>query len=169
MSIPTCPTCHVLQGARHKPGCPWTGYHYPGCALDTDHKGDCYPGCVMDTDHKGDRASAVRTFDTGATRDTEEGKLDYEGFISPFVLKRYAEYMHEHRLQGDGTLRDSDNWQKGMTLAVYTRSLIRHVMDFWMMRRAPVVDAKAEQDALCAILFNAMGYLFQRLTKGGSS
>jgi len=35
----------------------------------------------------------VRTFDTGATRDTEDGKLDYEGFLSGRVLKRYAEYM----------------------------------------------------------------------------
>jgi hypothetical protein len=111
----------------------------------------------------------VRTFETGATRDTEEGKLDYEGFLSPAVLKRYAEYMHEHRLQKDGTMRASDNWQKGMPLDVYIKSLFRHFMDLWQMHRHGVkLDAsdawfKAQQDALCAIMFNAMGYLERRL------
>ena len=33
----------------------------------------------------------MRTFATGATRDTEVEKLDYEGFLSPVVLKAYAE------------------------------------------------------------------------------
>jgi len=29
----------------------------------------------------------IRQFTTGATRDTSDGKLDYEGFISPLVLE----------------------------------------------------------------------------------
>ncbi|KKK53952.1 hypothetical protein LCGC14_3089650, partial [marine sediment metagenome] len=32
----------------------------------------------------------VRTFDSGANRSSEEGKLDFEGFLSPLVLERYA-------------------------------------------------------------------------------
>ena len=40
----------------------------------------------------------IRTFETGATRDTELGKLDYEGFLSPTVLKAYAEYLNKHRV-----------------------------------------------------------------------
>src|SRR5687768_9111242 len=32
-------------------------------------------------------ASAARTFSTGATRDTDNGKLDYEAFLSPLVLE----------------------------------------------------------------------------------
>ena len=70
--------------------------------------------------------TAVRTFDTGATRDTDDGKLDYEGFISPLVLERFARYMHTHRLQPDGTLRDSDNWQKGIPRDQYIKSAWRH-------------------------------------------
>jgi len=33
-----------------------------------------------------------RTFDTGATRDTSQDKLDFEGFLSPLVIKRFGEY-----------------------------------------------------------------------------
>ena len=33
----------------------------------------------------------MRKFDTGATRDTVEGKFDFEGFLSQAVLNRYAE------------------------------------------------------------------------------
>ena len=54
----------------------------------------------------------IRKFETGATRDTDEGKLDFEGFFSPIVMERFAEYMNKHRRQSDGQLRDSDNWQK---------------------------------------------------------
>jgi hypothetical protein len=64
----------------------------------------------------------MREFETGATRNPEEGKLDYEGFLSPLVLECYAKYMHEHRLQSDGKLRDSDNWQKGIPKEVYMKS-----------------------------------------------
>src|SRR5262249_20215749 len=59
---------------------------------------------------------AARIFKTGATRDTDTGKLDYEGFLSPLVLKRYAEYMHQHRVMKDGAMRASDNWQRGIPL-----------------------------------------------------
>ena len=56
----------------------------------------------------------MREFDTGATRDAETNKLDFEGFFSPLALEEYAKYMHMHRRQADGNVRDSDNWQKGM-------------------------------------------------------
>ena len=58
--------------------------------------------------------SAVRKFDSGATRSSSDGKPDFEGFISPLVEERYGEYMHKHRLLPDGTLRASDNWQSGI-------------------------------------------------------
>ena len=38
-----------------------------------------------------------RQFSTGANRNSEEGKLDFEGFISPLVIQRFGEYMHKHR------------------------------------------------------------------------
>jgi hypothetical protein len=106
----------------------------------------------------------VRTFDTGATRDTDAGKLDYEGFLSPLVLRRYAEYMHKHRIQADGTERASDNWQKGIPYDAYMKSKWRHFMDTWTMHRLPRYshdDALAE--SLCAEIFNSMGYLHELL------
>lgn len=104
----------------------------------------------------------MREFETGATRDTEEGKLDYEGFLSPLVLRRFGEYMHKHRVQADGTLRDSDNWQKGMPKDVYIKSGFRHFMDWWLEHRG-YGGREGIEEALCALLFNVQGYLHEHL------
>lgn len=106
----------------------------------------------------------IRKFETGATRDSEENKLDYEAFLSPLVLERYAEYMHRHRQQPDGSLRDGDNWQKGIPKDAYMKSMWRHFMDLWMFHRGHN-GRESIEEALCAIIFNAMGYLHERLTK----
>ncbi len=109
----------------------------------------------------------MRTFDTGATRDGEEGKLDFEGFLSPLALDAYARYMHQHRKQADGALRDSDNWQKGIPLPVYMKSLWRHFFFVWRLHRAPGAwSSEAREvmiEALCAMLFNTFGYLHEFL------
>ena len=52
----------------------------------------------------------IRTFKTGATRDTDENKLEPWGFTSALVEKAFSEYMQDHRTQSDGGLRDSNNW-----------------------------------------------------------
>lgn len=104
----------------------------------------------------------IRTFESGATRDTNEDKLDYEGFLSPIVVRRFAKYMHKHRVQSDGTLRDSDNWQKGMPLDSYMESGWRHFMDWWGEHRG-IESREGLEDALCALLFNVQGYLFEIL------
>ncbi len=104
----------------------------------------------------------MRTFDTGATRDDDLHKLDYEGFLSPRVLERYAEYMHKHRRQPDGRLRDADNWQKGIDQPSYMKSLFRHFMDVWKEHRG-IKTAAGLQEALCAVIFNASGYLHEIL------
>ena len=101
--------------------------------------------------------SKIRTFESGATRDTDEGKYDYEGFLSPLVLERYAQYMHKHRVQADGELRDSDNWQKGIPKDAYIKSAFRHFMDWWKEHRG-LKSREGIEDALMALLFNVMGY-----------
>jgi len=106
----------------------------------------------------------IRKFKTGATRDTDNGKLDYEGFISPIVLQRYAEYMHEHRLQSDGKLRDSDNWMKGIPKSEYMKSGWRHFEDWWLEHRG-CKSREGLEKALCGVIFNAMGYLYETLKK----
>src|SRR5579884_431101 len=111
----------------------------------------------------------MRRFATGATRDDDTDKLDYEGFISPVVLHRFAHYMHRHRVQADGSLRASDNWQKGMPVEAYLKSLLRHTMDVWHhARTGTTLTGESVEDALCAVLFNAQGLLFERLRSSAS-
>lgn len=112
----------------------------------------------------------VRTFDTGATRNLDADKLDFEGFLSPSVLYAFAEYMHKNRFQADGTLRDSDNWQKGIPLDAYMKSMHRHFMEVWYAHRdgrGAWEDPKLTCEALCALMFNVQGYLHEMLKKAG--
>ena len=111
----------------------------------------------------------MRQFDTGATRDSEEGKNDYEGFYDPLVVEAFGNYMTKHRKQADGQLRDSDNWKKGIPKTAYMKSLLRHVLDVWAIHRGyKRIDKRTGEEtniieALCAILFNVQGYLFEIL------
>jgi len=104
----------------------------------------------------------IRKFKTGATRDIDENKADYEGFLSSIVIKRYGEYMNKHRVQPDGKLRESDNWQKGMPKDTYMKSMFRHFMDVWLEHRE-FESREGVEDALCAMIFNGMGYLHEVL------
>lgn len=113
----------------------------------------------------------MRTFETGATRDTDQGKHDFEGFLSPLALERFAEYMTKHRYQADGTVRDSDNWQKGIPMPAYMKSGWRHFFDWWKLHRmslnAPLTGEMEDhlEETLSAILFNVQGYLHEHLKR----
>jgi len=108
--------------------------------------------------------SNTRSFESGATGDADAGKLDYEGFYSPLVMLRYAQFMHKHRLQSDGKQRDSDNWQKGIPRAQYVKSLLRHVHAVWFRhRKCATEDTEPLDEALCAVIFNASGLLLEVL------
>ena len=109
----------------------------------------------------------MRTFETGATRNVEVDP-DYHGFLSPLSVHAYGEYMHTHRLQADGSLRDSDNWQKGMPIDAYVRSLVRHTHDVQLIHdgyealaRGDVRDPSKMKAHLSAIIFNAQGMLHE--------
>lgn len=104
----------------------------------------------------------MRYFKSGATRDDDTEKLDYEGFLSPLVIERFAEYMQKHRKQKDGKYRTSDNWMKGLPKDAYIKSAFRHFMDWWKEHRKLKTDEGLE-DALCAVLFNTQGYLYEIL------
>ena len=109
----------------------------------------------------------IRKFDTGATRDTEAGKLDYIKALSPIVLQRYVQYLDKHRLQSDGSLRDWDNWKQGIPPEVYLSSRMRHEIAIWLLFEGyPAFDNHGPvniEDALCAIIFNAQGQLHEIL------
>lgn len=121
---------------------------------------------------------AVRKFSTGATRDVEDEKLDPEAFLDPLALGEYFEFMHRHRKQKDGSLRDGDNWQKGFTRKSIMKSLWRHSFDVWLMHRGhepKSQDARhlfilygkdrAMIESLCGVLFNAFAYMREILLK----
>lgn len=121
----------------------------------------------MASDGKG--GLVMRTFETGATRDSNDTKLAYTGFFSPLVLNRRAHYMHAHRVQADGNVREANNWKKGMSPEVYLESMFRHVMDLWILQEGgSFIDVNTDEgfqveEALCAIMFNAEGMLHEIL------
>ena len=153
---------------------------YQGCGCDEDagwvcerHREDAmkdtvearkYPlgGC-----HTGDlmERPPIRTFTTGATRDTNTGKHEYDGFNSPLVEQRFAEYMTQHRVQADGSVRPSDNWKKGIPVPEYFHSIHRHFIDLWLhMEGYPTVATEADiLNVLSALRFNINGMMHELL------
>lgn len=109
----------------------------------------------------------LRLFQSGATRDTARDKPEPWGFTSALAEKRFCAYMHEHRKQSDGELRDSDNWKKGIPLEAYKHSLSRHIQDLRLILEGfpeQAVEADIEE-VLCAILFNTQGLLHETIKK----
>lgn len=109
--------------------------------------------------------SASRVFDTGASRDADEGKPDYDGFLSPLVIDAYGRYMAFNREMADGSLRGSDNWQKGIPQPQYVKSAWRHLVDWWSWTRGNVSPHYEPVTAALGIMFNVMGWLHEELKK----
>lgn len=111
----------------------------------------------------------MQAFGSGATRSADTHKIDFEGHLSPEALHYFGDYMNRHRFQRDGTLRDSDNWQKGIPLHKYMKSLLRHTFELWRVWRGrEVTDPDSLDgkpfiigDLLAAIIFNAQGMLHE--------
>lgn len=107
--------------------------------------------------------STTQIFDTGATRNSDTDKYDYEGFLSPLVIERFGQYMHKNRHLADGSMRASDNWQLGIPLRKYIKSKMRHDHDMWMLHRGYKCREESIEEACCAIIFNTQGYLHELL------
>lgn len=133
------------------PGLPGTFTNPPCCANGSANE---LHNCL--------KQPSVRKFETGATRDTAEGKLDYSNFFSPAVLERRAVFMHKNRKQSDGTLRDGGNWKYGIPQEVYMSSMFRHFMTVWKENHG-IDTEEGLEEALCAVLFNAEGMLYELL------
>ncbi len=107
----------------------------------------------------------MRQFPSGATRNTDEGKIDPKGFIHPLVTLSFCKYMHEHRKQADGALRASDNWTKGIPREAYASSLERHLLDVKLIMGGFAAHATTSSlsEALNACMFNVQGLLLEVL------
>lgn len=112
---------------------------------------------------KAEDSGELRTFATGATRDTARDKHEPWGFTSALAEQRFCGYMHRHRMQADGELRDSDNWKKGIPASAYRHSLSRHIQDLRLIFEGYASQAgEADlEEVLCAVLFNVQGLLHE--------
>ena len=104
----------------------------------------------------------MRKFKSGATRDTDAMKPDYHGYLSPLVIEAFGRYMLKHQKQADGTMRDSDNWKRGIPKSAYMKSMFRHFHDVWMEHDG-FKSREGMEDALMGLLFNVMGYSLEYL------
>lgn len=115
--------------------------------------------------------SLIRAFETGATRDTVAGKLSYMKALSPEVLEAYVIYLDKHRKQSDGSMREFDNWKRGIDKWTYLDSLLRHDKAVWnLMLGYEVSDNHGPVtllDSLMATIFNAMGLAYELLIEEG--
>lgn len=109
----------------------------------------------------------AQVFETGAMRDLSEDKLDFEGCLTPELLTAYAEYMRTTGRMANGTLRNTNNWKKGMPIGGYMKSLWRHMV---ALHAAYLSDAtqdeyggEGEFEAAMAMMFNIQGFVFERI------
>jgi hypothetical protein len=101
----------------------------------------------------------MRTFESGATRSNDDEKIDYEGFMSPAAVRLFGRYMQRHQICEDGSQRASDNWQNGIPLSSYMKSMFRHFVDLWELhRRGDTLTGPGIEEALGALMFNVQGY-----------
>lgn len=132
----------------------------------------------------------IRKFDTGATRDTSSGKLEYFGFMHPLCDYSFANYMNHHRTMADGSLRDSNNWWGGFPKITVLQSLCRHIEDLKLInagyfvyeyRTDKIAERKVfvncldplpenykeitEEECCNAIRFNSQAYLLEILKR----
>lgn len=96
-----------------------------------------------------------RYFDTGAARDSEEGKEDYIETISWSALKRFAVYM-----TGKKKKYGEWNWKKGIPVESYERSLLRHIQKY-LENKYENGSTETKEDHLSAILFNTFGIMYE--------
>jgi hypothetical protein len=113
------------------------------------------------------KGEAMNTFETGATRSEDVIRDDPDGYLSPLFLDMYFKYMTKNRVQADGAVRESDNWQKGIPLARYMKGLWRHFLHMWTRHRGwkvndPLAADDIEED-MAAMFFNLQGYAHEYL------
>ena len=111
--------------------------------------------------------TVMETYESGATRTSEDGRLSYVRGLSPVVLRRYLQYLAKHRKQADGSMREFDNWKQGIPMRRSFDGLGRHFFTLWLlMEGLDIYDDSGQvdiQDVLCAIMFNTMSMLHQEL------
>lgn len=170
MTQPICDEC-IFFSSEDSTHCKILGYATPNgrSPIGFCDRFDPKPSVQLTSAEKKETnpKDVIRKFDTGATRDTVEGKLSYVKALSPIVLQRYVQYLNVHRKQPDGSLRDFDNWKQGIPIDAYFDGLGRHFVAAWLLEQGFTAEDNHGpvmlEDTLCAIIFNASGWLHELL------
>lgn len=97
----------------------------------------------------------ITKFESGAIRDTQEGKLDFIETLSFTALNRYIGYMTGKKIKyGAG------NFKKGIPIESYEKSLMRHV-DKYMRNKYENGNDEKNEDHLSAMIFNIFGIIHE--------
>lgn len=83
-----------------------------------------------------------REFETGAKRDTKEGKGRYD-LLPPFAIHRLAKHF-----ENGAKKYSSHNWEKGMSTWEYLDSALRHVFKY--------LGGSKDEDHLIAAAWNIL-------------
>jgi len=97
----------------------------------------------------------VRTFETGAIRDLDDSKESYIETISWTAMKRYAHYM-----TGKKKKYGAGNFKKGIPIASYEESLLRHVQKY-LENKHEEGTVEVNEDHLSAMVFNIFGIMHE--------
>lgn len=100
----------------------------------------------------------MREAPTGANRNSDTGKFGMEGFVHPLVQIMWGAYMQHHRHLEDGTLRDPDNWQKGLGRQWLMESGERHFWD-WKLEHDGCKSREGLLMGLLGLKFNVDAYI----------
>lgn len=109
----------------------------------------------------------LRTSETGCIRNSSQGKVNYQGALSPLVLEAYGKYIQKHALLPDGTIRDNKNWQKLFGTPeehrqICIESMWRHFLDV-LMEHDGYNSRDGLDEALGGLFFNLSAYWFSIL------
>lgn len=109
----------------------------------------------------------LRMSESGAIRNSDIGKINYQGALSPLILEAYGKYIEKHSLLPDGTRRNNKNWQKLFGTVeehkeVCIESAWRHFIDV-LMEHDGYESRDGLDEALGGLMFNIQGYWFAEL------
>lgn len=152
---------HKMIAQMHKDPSWGMGIHgCDGCCAGKYEEVQEGGGCITDMDN-----GTLRTFESGATRDTADTKPEPWGYTSALVEKAFSEYMLKHQVQSDGQKRPSNNWTKGIPVKVYKDSLSRHIQDLRLILEGYEHIARTSDliETLCAIRFNVDGLIYETM------
>ena len=97
----------------------------------------------------------IRTFKSGAVRDSENDKEDYVETLAWRSLKRYAKYMTSKKSKyGRG------NFKKGIDIESYERSLVRHLQKYFE-NKYEQGQVEKNEDHLSGMVFNIFGIMYE--------